>query len=79
MPYGYYTLLRIVATVVFVWAGYTAYQRHKNTLPWIFGITAILFNPILKIYLPKEIWAAIDIAAGLLLLATKSSIQEKSS
>ncbi|WP_071946396.1 DUF6804 family protein [Halomonas aestuarii] len=74
MPYGYYTLLRLVATIVFAWAAFETYGRKKQYLPWIFGLLALLFNPFVKIYLPKEIWAFIDIGAGFLLLMTKQNI-----
>lgn len=75
LPYGYYLLLRLVATGVFIWAAIVAHERNNESLPWIFGVLAILFNPVIQIHLPKEFWAAIDIAAGVLLLATKRSIQ----
>jgi len=77
LPYGYYMLLRIVATGVFVWAAFVAYDRKNQTLPWVYGLLAILFNPLIKIHLPKELWAVVDIAAGLFLFATKKYIQER--
>ena len=76
LPYGYYMLLRIVATVVFVWAAIVGHEKKDRVLPWVFGVGAILFNPIMKIHLPKELWVAIDIAAGILLLVTQSKIKE---
>jgi hypothetical protein len=79
LPYGYYMLLRIVATGIFVWAAFVAYERKNDVLPWVFGLLAILFNPIIKIHLPKELWAVIDVAAGVFLLVCKSSIQERKS
>ena len=77
LPYGYYTLLRIVATIVFAWAAYITFERDNKTLPWIYALIAILFNPIIKIHLPKELWIFIDIGAGVFLLSTKSRIEEK--
>ncbi|MGH8728894.1 MAG: DUF6804 family protein [Burkholderiales bacterium] len=44
-------------------------------MPWLFGFLAILFNPIAKVHLPKELWAIVDIGAGIFLLATKRHIQ----
>jgi hypothetical protein len=79
MPYGYYTLLRIVATGAFIWASFVTYERKHELLPWIFGLLAVLFNPLIKIHLPKELWAAIDIGAGVLLLSTKAMIQKSTS
>lgn len=75
LPYGYYMLLRIVATVVFVWAAIVAHEKNDTVLPWVFGVCAILFNPIIKIHLHKELWSAIDIGAGILLLAVQSKIK----
>jgi len=75
LPYGYYTLLRLVATGVFVWAAIIAHEKKDNVLPWVFGLCAIVFNPIIKIHLPKEFWLVIDVAAGVLLLATQSKIK----
>ena len=77
LPYGYYMLLRIIVTGVLIWASIIAHERKREVLPWIYGLGAILFNPIIKIYLPKEFWAVIDIGFAILLLSTKSSIVNK--
>ena len=77
LPYGYYMLLRLVATGVFIWAAFVAYAHKKEALPWVYGVLALLFNPLIKIYLPKELWAVVDIGSGVLLLATKSTIQQR--
>lgn len=77
LPYGYYTLLRLVVTIVFAWAAYVAYQGKYNILPYAFGLLALLFNPIIPIYLDKMLWAAIDIAAGIFLLTTLRHIRQR--
>lgn len=77
LPYGYYMLLRLVATGVFIWAALIAYERKNASLPWVYGVLALLFNPLIKIHLPKELWAVVDVSSGVLLLATKSVIQKK--
>ena len=76
LPYGYYTFLRIVVTITLVWAAYVSDLRNEKSLLWIFGVLAILFNPVIKIILPKELWIIIDIGVGVLLLATKDKIKE---
>lgn len=73
-PYGYYTLLRLVATVVFVWAAFVSYQRKDPLLPWVYGLFALLFNPLFKVYLDKELWAAIDLVAALFLFFTRKRV-----
>lgn len=77
LPYGYYTLLRLVACGVFAFAAFIAFERKSKVLPWVYGLLALIFNPIIKIYFPKEIWAVIDIAAGILLLVTAKAIKTK--
>ena len=67
LPYGYYTLLRIVGTVSFGWLVYETYQQDHKILPWCYGFFAILFNPIAPVYLSRSTWFFIDlIAAGVL-------------
>ncbi len=73
-PYGYYTLLRIVVTGVFIWAAYICYERDEAVLPWIFSLGAILFNPLIKIHMPKEIWSIVDVAAGIFLIVMRKKI-----
>ena len=76
LPYGYYTLLRLVVTIVFVWAAYVAYQGKHSILPYAYGLLALLFNPIVPIYLDKTLWAVMDILAGIFLLATLRHLKQ---
>ena len=72
LPYGFYMLVRIVATVVFVWAAVVSVQRKRITLAIVFGLVAILFNPFLKVHFDKEVWMVLDLlAAGLLMITMK--------
>jgi len=75
LPYGYYMLLRLVACGVFAFAAFIAFDRKSKVLPWVYGLLAVLFNPIIKIHLPKEVWAFVDVAAGILLLATAKAVK----
>jgi len=75
LPYGYYVILRMVACGVFAYATFVAFERKKKTLPWFFGFMALIFNPIIIIHFPKEVWAFVDIAAGILLLATAKAVK----
>lgn len=75
LPYGYYTLLRLVACGVFVFAAFLAYDRKNKALPWVYGFMALVFNPIIKIHFPKEMWVVVDIVAGILLLVTAKAVR----
>lgn len=77
LPYGYYILLRIVVCGFFIWAALVAYEKRSQYLPWVFGLLALLFNPIIKIHLPKELWSAIDIGSAIFILAVRQKILQK--
>ncbi|MCE5232734.1 MAG: DUF6804 family protein [Mizugakiibacter sp.] len=75
LPYGYYTLLRLVACGVFSLAAFVSADRKHKVLPWVFGLAALLFNPIAKVHLPKEAWALVDVAAGVFLLVAAKAVR----
>lgn len=75
LPYGYYMLLRLVACGVFAFAAFVSFDRKHKTLPWVFGLLALLFNPIIKVHLPKEAWAFVDVAAAILLLVSAKAVK----
>lgn len=74
LPYGYYQLLRLVATGVFVWAAVIAFQRGHAGHGFGFAVLALLFNPVLPVYLSRAMWAAIDLGAAVALVWSKAAI-----
>ena len=68
MPYWYYQVVRIFSMVGFLYLSYIDYKKeiYMNTI--IFGILALLFNPIEKIHFPKGIWKIIDGVVGIILV-----------
>lgn len=78
LPHGYYMLLRLVACGVFAFAAFVSFDRKHKILPWVFGLLALLFNPFIKVHLPKEVWAFVDVAAAILLLATAKAVKSNS-
>ncbi len=77
LPYGYYTFLRLVICGVFAYAAFVSFKRKAKILPLVYGLLAILFNPLIKIHLPKEVWMVIDIGTGIFLLVTAKAIRTK--
>ena len=75
LPYGYYRLLRLAATIAFAWAAIISHKREQRFLPWAFWLLALTFNPIVPIHFGKNLWRFIDIGAGLFLLLAKRGIQ----
>jgi hypothetical protein len=61
MPYAYYTFVRIFACGTFSHLCYITYQQKKIFFVTIFAIFAILYNPIFRVFLKREIWFFINI------------------
>lgn len=73
MPYGYYTLIRYVVTIVFGLMAYNYFERKRKELYVICLVIALLFQPFMKLPLGREIWNVVDIivAAFLIFLSLK--------
>lgn len=70
MPYGYFQLVRLLATIAFGFMSFRFYQERKEALFYTFGALTLLFQPLYKIALGRTIWNIIDVivAIGLILL-----------
>lgn len=66
LPYGYYQVLRWLICGVAVFIAFEAYRWGKRWATWLFGIIAVLFNPVLPVHLSKEVWQPIDVVCALL-------------
>jgi hypothetical protein len=82
MPIGYYTLLRLVVFVSALYFCFKIYENNKkvsgNSELWFFGLVALLYNPILPVYLYiKLIWTIINIFTIYLFYKYKNIIQNK--
>lgn len=68
MPYGYYTLVRFAAMIVFCVMTYKYYQAKKEGLAITFGALALLFQPFIKIALGRTMWNVVDVAVAIFLI-----------
>ena len=70
MPYGYFQLVRLLATIAFGFMSFRFYQERKEAFFYTFGALTLLFQPLYKIALGRTIWNIIDVivAIGLILL-----------
>lgn len=69
-PIGYYTFLRIAITLGAILILLDELKREFNLWVLLFGGVAILFNPILPIYLyKKSLWIPIDIGSAILFVS----------
>jgi hypothetical protein len=67
LPYGYYTLLRFVVCVAAAFLAWKHYASAHGIGAWTvgLGLMAILFNPLVPVYLSRGAWAPIDIGAAI--------------
>ena len=66
----FYTLLRWVCCAAFAYSAIAAFQMKRAAWTWIFGVLAVLFNPLAPVYLQRATWQIIDWATiGLLVIA----------
>jgi len=68
MPYGYYQFVRFAALIAFAYFAYESYSKGVKGLAYIYIALAILFQPLIKISLGREIWNAVDVIVAVLLL-----------
>ena len=71
MPYGYYTLLRIVICGSGAFGAfliYASYQRRWFLIPAATApaIIALLYNPLIPVHLTRDIWFPINLSSVLL-------------
>lgn len=68
LPIGFYMFLRIVVFISAILCVYAEYRNVGGDFSYwmlVFGIIAIIFNPLLKVYFgSKAIWVPIDIISA---------------
>ena len=71
LPYGYYTLLRIVVCGAAAYLAFHEYGVRESVTAWAIGLgfLSVLFNPLIPVHLSREVWAPIDVVAALVLAA----------
>ena len=70
MPYGYYQLVRFVAMAGFAYLAFMANESGTQTEMFIYIALAILFQPIFKIALGREVWNVVDVVVAIGLLVS---------
>jgi hypothetical protein len=68
MPYGYYQFVRFAGLVGFAILAYQAHEQGRQVEMFIYAGLALLFQPLLKIALGREIWNIVDVVVGIGLL-----------
>ena len=64
MPYGYYTLLRLIVSSVCVWLVFQL-RPGFDGIQWVLGALAVLYNPLIPVYLQeKGLWFVVNVASA---------------
>lgn len=66
-PYGYYLLLRVVICGICAYLAFAAYERQQVGWVWVLAITAIVYNPFVRVHLTREIWSVVNVATIIIL------------
>lgn len=70
MPYGYYQLVRFIAMISFSYLAFKSYNRKEELIAFIYGSLVILFQPIFKMSLGRDIWNIVDVIVAVGLIIT---------
>ncbi len=70
MPYGFYQLVRFIALIGFSILALQSKNEGKDNVMVIYFGLALLFQPIFKIALGREMWNIVDVIVGLSLIIT---------
>lgn len=67
LPYGYYTFLRIIVCLSAAIAAYLAFKACNRMDAFVATsvAVAIVFNPVIPVYLNKGLWSVIDVVAAI--------------
>lgn len=59
--HGYHTLVRLVVCALSAFMGFRLFKTGRPVLAVLLGFAALLYNPILQIQLPRNLWQTIDV------------------
>lgn len=78
LPYGYYTFLRLIVCLSAAYFSYIGFANEQGFTKYIWLGVAILFNPLIPIYLDRSMWAVLDIVTAVLYLTIANPGKPKS-
>lgn len=76
-PYGYYMLLRIVCCAVCAYLAVVAASTGRTPWIWTLGIFAVIYNPIMRIHLTRELWSVVNVVTIIVLTVSVEQLERK--
>jgi hypothetical protein len=59
-PYSFYTLLRWICCPIFSYSAFAAHEKNRVSWAWVFGVLALLYNPIFRVHLNRSTWTGVN-------------------
>jgi hypothetical protein len=69
-PYSYYTVMRFVCCGCFIFLAILASEQKLARLPQVFGVLAVIYNPLIRIHLDRSFWSVVNIVTICIALAS---------
>lgn len=79
LPYGYYQLLRLVVTGYAIWLAFWWSGTKVQAWMWIFGFVAIIYNPVFKISMSREVHSVVNVLVAVLIVAELAASRKMAS
>lgn len=76
--YGYYIVLRWVCCAAFTYLALKAHAQGKEGWVWGLGVMAVIYNPIIRIHLTRDIWSAVNIATAIVAIVSVFALKRES-
>lgn len=70
MPYGFYQLVRMAGLIGFAIFAYDANQRKQPVEMIVYIGLALLFQPLFKVALGRDLWNIVDVLVGIGLIVS---------
>lgn len=77
LPYGYYTFTRIVTCGAATLIAVVGFRDRVIAWSILMVLVAVLFNPLLPIYLNRATWFYLDLAAAIAFVAHLFMVRQK--
>lgn len=75
-PYGFYVFMRFIICGVTCYLAVKAHDKNNDSWMYILGGLALLYNPVVRIHLDRELWSIINIIT-IFLIARFSWMSQK--
>ena len=75
--YGFYMFIRLIASITAAIFAYLFYQKKNIPWTWVFIVSAIIFQPFIKVHLTKGIWQFLNGILIVLLIVGVNKLYKK--